>query len=121
MSEREWCYSFNGENFEGHFATKEDAIGEAKECITEDDGSVIYVGQVKEVTVGVPVDWLLDQLGEQACEQAGEYAQDFLSYVNREHQFELEEQLNKVLLTWMKKNNYEPNFWSVDNVEEIKV
>jgi hypothetical protein len=116
----EWSYSFNGENFEGRFATKEDAISEAKGNIGEDDGSTIFIGQIEEVSLGVPIEWLLDQLGEQAYEQAGEYAQDYMVYVKKEHQSELEKQLNDVLESWIKKHNYTPNFWSVVSVEEIR-
>ncbi|WEG18591.1 hypothetical protein PQ478_08915 [Alkalihalophilus pseudofirmus] len=119
MNTGKWCYSFNGENFEGVFDYKEGAINEAKCNISEDDGSVIYIGQVKDISFGVPIDWLLDQLREEAYEQAGEVSQDFMMYVNKEHRYELENQLNNVLHDWMKKYNYEPNFWTVENIEEF--
>jgi hypothetical protein len=123
MSEGKWCYSFNGENFEGDFDTEEQAIAEAIWYYKDDekDQDFIWVGQTQAISVGVNVDSLLENLGEEAYEQAGEYAEDYLTNVKIEHQKVLEEKLNSVLATWMKEFKYEPNFWTVKNVEKIDV
>jgi hypothetical protein len=123
MGEGKWCYSFNEENFEGDFRTKAEAIAEAEYYVYEadDDRDFIYVGQTKEVIVSINTNWLLDQLGEQAYEQAGEYAEDYLYDVSREHESILEERLNDVLYAWMEEFNYKPNFWTVENVQKVLV
>jgi hypothetical protein len=123
MKEGKWCYSFNEENFEGDFDTKEQAIDEAIWYYKDDekDQDFIWVGQIKPVSVGVNIDSLLEQLGEEAYEEAGEYAEDYLTNVTLSHQKILEQRLNNVLVAWMKEYNYEPNFWAVENVKKIDV
>jgi hypothetical protein len=123
MKEGKWCYSFNEENFEGDFDTKEQAIDEAIWYYKDDekDQDFIWVGQIKPVSVGVNIDSLLEQLGEEAYEEAGEYAEDYLTNVTLSHQKILEQRLNNVLVAWMKEFNYEPNFWTVENVKKIDV
>jgi hypothetical protein len=123
MSEGKWCYSFNEENYEGDFDTKEQAIEEAIWYYKDDekDQDFIWVGQTKDVSIGVNVDSLLEQLGEEAYDQVGEYAEDFLTNVTLNHQKILEQRLNNVLVAWMKEFNYETNFWTVENVQKINV
>lgn len=123
MSEGKWCYSFNEENFEGDFETKEQAIEEAIYYYKDDekDQDFIWVGQTKNISLGVNVDRIIEDLSEEAYDQAGEYAEDYLTTVESSHQKVLEERLNEVLVTWMKELKYEPNFWTVTNVEKIDV
>lgn len=123
MSEGKWCYSFNEENFEGDFETKEQAIAEAIWYYKDDnlDQDFIYVGQTKEISLGVNVDRIIEDIGDNAYDQAGEYAEDYLTNVTVQHGRILEERLNDVLVAWMKEFKYEPNFWTVANVEKIEV
>jgi hypothetical protein len=122
MSEKKWCYSYNGENFEGDFVTKEDAVEEASCYInSKDDREYIYIGNPKEISIGVNVDAILENIGEDAYEQAGEYAVDYLRDVTIKHGQILEERLNEVLYNWMDEYNYKPYFWKVENVEKIKI
>jgi hypothetical protein len=123
MRNGKWCYSFNEENFEGEFDTKEQAVAEAIWYYKDDekDQDFIWVGQTKPISSGVNVDSIIEQLGEEAYDQAGEYAEDYLTNVTLNHQRVLEERLNEVLLAWMKEYNYEPNFWTVENIEKVDV
>jgi hypothetical protein len=123
MSEGKWCYSFNEENYEGDFETKEQAIAEAIYYYKDDerDQDFIWVGQTKNISLGVNVDRIIEDLGEEAYDEVGEYAEDYLTDVTLSHQKVLEERLNEVLVTWMKEFKYEPNFWTVTNVEKIEV
>ena len=123
MSEGKWCYSFNEENYEGDFETKEQAIEEAIWYYKDDelDQDFIYVGQTKAIILGVNVDRIIEDVGENAYDQAGEYAEDYLSNVTVQDGSILEERLNNVLLAWMKEFKYEPKFWTVENVESVEV
>lgn len=123
MSEGKWCYSFNEENFEGDFETKEEAIAEAIWYYKDDekDQDFIWIGQTKAISLGVNVDRIIEDLGEEAYDQAGEYAEDYLTKVASSHQKVLEERLNEVLVAWMKEFKYEPNFWTVTNIRKIDV
>lgn len=119
MRTGKWCYGFNEEEFQGVFDTREEAINEAKDYI--DDESTVFLGRIKEVDVRLPAWILLDKLGEIVYDQTGDYAAGYLSDVKQEHEDELDKELNKVLLSWMKKHGYEPWFYSVDDVEEVEV
>ena len=123
MEEGKWCYSFNEENYEGDFDTKEQAIAEAMYYYKDDekDQDFIWVGQTKSLSLGVNVDSVLENLSEEAYDLAGEYAEDYLSNVKLNHQKVLEERLNFVLESWMKEFKYEPNFFTVVNVEKVIV
>lgn len=119
MSEAgKWCFSFNEEDFQGNYDTKYEAIEVAKDYI--DDEKVFWIGQTKEVSLGINIDYILDDLNDQAYQQVNYHADDFLHDVTDEHHVELEEQLNKKLLDWIYKY-YKPNFYSVKNIEMIKI
>ncbi|MET3508270.1 hypothetical protein [Halalkalibacter oceani] len=120
MSEGKWCYSFNEENFEGDFDTRDDAIGEGLYYYEEDNQSELYVGQAQEVSLGVNIDFIVEQLGEDAYEQCGEVAEDYLCNVKSEHREILEDKMNDVLQKWMDEFKYNPTFYTVGNVEKVK-
>lgn len=49
----------------------------------------------------------------------GDYADDFLNNIAKEHFEELEEKLNDVFSEWLNKYSYEPTWFEVKEVEEI--
>ena len=118
-----WCYSHDEEHFYGDFDTKEEAIEEAIYALDETgaDFAMIWVGEEADISIHLCAHVVLDQLAEDAYEEAGEHAEKFLQHVEKEHEEELEKELNQVIKTWMKKHKYEPTFYTVKNVEEIKV
>jgi hypothetical protein len=80
------------------------------------------VGQIASVSpCGVDVDSILENIAENTGDEVGEVAEDYLMDVANEDAAELEEKLNEVLFTWMKKHNYEPNFFVMENIEEIEI
>ena len=123
MSEIKWCYSFNEENFEGTFDSREDAIAEGIFCAKDENEGVtiFYVGTQKSVVFGVNVDSIIEQLGEDATEQVGEIADNYLRHVKTNDAIILEEKLNEVLRSWLSDFGYRPTFWTVDNVEKIDI
>ena len=121
MKERKWCYSFNEENFEGDFETRGDAIGEGTYYAKDAGVTIFYVGTTKDISLGVNVDSIIDQLSEDATEQAGEIADDYLRHVKTNDAIILEEKLNEVLRSWLSDFGYRPTFWTVDNVEKIDI
>lgn len=123
MEEGKWCYSFNGENFEGDFETKERAIEEAIFYYKDDerDEDFIWVGQTKSVSTSVNVDGILEYLAEEAYDQAGEYAEGYLDNVTVGDQRMLESRMNEVLMSWMNEFKYEPRFFTVINSEKLDI
>lgn len=124
-----WCYSYNAENFEGNFETKEDAIEEATIYYNDyhDDEEenehkkIIYIGKPKPVTISFNVDSILEDIAENAFEQCGEYSEGYLDNVKIEDGNILEERLHKEILKWMDEFNYKPHFWRVKDVEEVEI
>ena len=121
MKERKWCYSFNEENFEGDFETREDAIGEGTYYAKDEGITIFHVGTQKTIVLGVNVDAIIEQLGEDANEQAGEAADDYLRRVKTKEVVILEEKLNEVVHSWLSDFGHRPTFWTVDNVEKIDI
>jgi hypothetical protein len=117
-----WCYSFDEEMFEGRFDTMEEAIDNAKcnlEDEDDDDIEVFYIGQCQPIYLGVHTGAIIDRLGDQAYDQAGAPASDFLWDVSREHEEILEKRLNAVIDEWLKEFNYTPDFYTVTNVVKV--
>lgn len=116
-----WGYSTDEERYSGSFDTKEDAIQEARAC--EDKDGDFFVGQFEEIRISVCGDRVIDQAQEDAYEQAGEYAEDWLAKIPRERVDELTCQLSEVFDGWLKKYDLTPTFATVDSatIEHILV
>lgn len=120
-----WMYQFGeSEIWRGEdFDSKEEAIKAALEEIKEDETlkySNLYVGQKESVSVaGIDIDLLLENVAENTTCEVGEVGEDFLMYVSKEEQEELEEKLNKVFLEWVEKYKYNPDFFKIVNIEEV--
>lgn len=78
-------------------------------------GSIVIVGEVEEVGIGIDADNLLEDIGNRAYSEFGECAEDYLTDVTIEHQNILEDELNAVFNKWTEKYNYRPHFYTVKN------
>lgn len=79
------------------------------------------IGQIAEVApCGVDVDFILENVAENTV-QGMEAGEDYLCDVTKEHSEELEQKLNDVLFDWMKEHDYEPDFFTIENIEEITI
>lgn len=78
-------------------------------------GSIVIVGEVEEVGIGIDADNLLEDIGNRAYSEFGECAEDYLTDVTSEHQSILEDELNAVFYKWAEKYNYRPHFYTVKN------
>lgn len=117
-----WCYSLNGEEYEGLYDSKEDAIEEGNERAYENEQETFWVGKAEKTFVpGVDVENLLENIRDNACAEGGEFAEDYLMHTTTEQERELEEKLNEVLHEWLDKYKHEVNFYSVIGEEEIAV
>lgn len=79
------------------------------------------IGQIEKVyPCGVDVDFILENVAENTT-QGMEAGEDYLNNVTKEHSDELEQKLNDVLFAWMKEHGYEPDFFIMENIEEITI
>jgi hypothetical protein len=66
----------------------------------------------------INIDDMVDRIAENAYDDGGEYAEDYLYNLPSEQREELERNINTVLLDWAKKYNHEPNWFHGGKVVE---
>lgn len=120
-----WSYAIGDEeDYRGvFFDTKEEALKEARNEVKSDDSysgdEVIWVGKVKTFTPVVSVaDDLLYDLQDQAYDEAGYYAEDWLDDVKKEDQDELDNAIQSCFMEWLEKHpEYKPEFFTIEDSE----
>lgn len=122
-------YSFCLENwdqetrFTGDFDSIADALEEASAGYYDKAvpaGTKIFIGE--NVATPIPqidVEKLFEDIGEKYYDEFGEIADDYLSYVKKEHAEILSDELNSVFSKWLKKYHYLPWFYKVDNIKTL--
>jgi hypothetical protein len=67
------------------------------------------------------VDNILESITDQANDACGEFAENYLGYVNAKEKSKLEDMLSKALQTWLDETGNQPSFFTIENSEAIKV
>ena len=126
MEKYSWEFNDNADiwNNKSH-ASIEECIAEAKEELslggyyTDDIPTKVYIGENVEFVPSVDAEIVLDYIQEQASEFAGEIGSEWDAYNHKKHNEidELSEQLSIVVIEWMKKYGYAPNFYAVEHVK----
>ena len=118
-----WTISDNEEwfNEEYFFDTKEEAIEFGK---TYEDfrGTGFFVGKISEVRMicdELAIN-VLEEIEQQHQNNDGEFADDYLHDVKREHIKELDVLLEMTILDWAEKYRYLPNYFRVTDVESVE-
>lgn len=119
-------------NSDVEFDTREEAIAYGKENFEElykeeygenydpqDSIKEFYIGQVEEYKPRVFAHHVIEQVSDDAYEDVGEVAEDYLSLVKPEELESLEAQLNTVFNQWLTETDKHPKFWRVANMEEV--
>jgi len=104
------------------FNTREEAIkaGQAEYAGDTREMKDFFVGQVDgNIAININTDNILDNIAESVYEQVGEVSEDYLGHVEQEDLNELESELSEVVLKWMKKHGYEPNYYKIVNTEAV--
>lgn len=133
MGEKEqWAYSFNDEDYEGCFDSKEEAIEEAKSIFLEEAEMAGYepdddAGQ-PEVWVGIavtpPIEWTpyaeyyIESMQDH-LEYYGELAENFPDQYSEDDVKELDRRLNDTVRQWLKDRSVTPGFFVIDRSEKI--
>lgn len=86
----------------------------------------VFIGQRYDFEPSVDVDFVIEHIQEEAYDEGGEYAEDYLDpppmkYAEarkkwNEQVADLEKRLTDAFRTWSKETNNEPNFWLVYDV-----
>lgn len=126
---KKYSWNFNRDDelwYNGSEDSIEDCIEAAKQVVTDEDYQTdeppqkVYIGENIPYIPAVDVESILEHLQEQAYDQCGEVGYDWDAYDHKkkEEMQELEEKLNEVVSEWLKKYNYYPNMWNVENIKE---
>lgn len=119
IENKEYAYMLDWNDLysERGFSSIADALKGAADDMSSElmPGSIVIVGEVEEATFGIDVEWVLEDIGNQAYSEFGECAEDYLTDVTSEHQSILEDELNAVFYKWAEKYNYSPHFYTVKN------
>ena len=92
-----------------------------KECVEEaktegyQDGDTFALGYIEPYEVNyVNSDQIIEFLVQDACDQVGEVAEDWLNSIVREQREDLEDRVLKVVKEWLKDCHEEPTFYKID-------
>ena len=116
---KEYCYSFDGEHFSGYdLSSVEEAIEESKTSYQYMDGEskYVYIGEPVLFKPCIDGGWVCEILQEQAIDECGECAEQYLEDAYGKHYDILEERLTKEFNKWAEEFGYTPNFYTVKNV-----
>ena len=118
----ETCYSLNEEYF--NHTEIEDAVREAFDYVGAQPGDIrtIYEGTTKEFKAGdFAPRYMEEMLAEQAYDDGGEYAENWLSGLRPEQKEDLAKRIKEAINAWADDHALHPTFYGVENVREIKV
>lgn len=116
-----WMYNFGEKeiwNEEEYFDTKEEAIDMGRiEAISRGEDSY-QVGQIDTFAPSLDVDWAIEYIAENAMDNCGEVADDYLNGVSKEETKRLEELLNEALTKWLDETKNHPGFFTIYDISE---
>lgn len=122
--ENQWSWNYCNEDWWDHeqFDTKEKAIADAKENYEVHDEN-INIGQCYRIPLPTYVDSgrVLEYLDEQYAEEASEWEDSLFEGVTNEQLQELEDEFEKVILKFYKKNKLKSPCWTVKNINTIHI
>ena len=104
-------------------------IAEARQALdeknyqTDEPPTRVYIGENKPFIPSGDADSVLEALEEQANEFAGEVGGDWDAFncKKREELEELSKLLSEVVITWLDKYGYTPDFYRIENVEAYEL
>lgn len=84
---------------------------------------VFYIGECIRFVPTVDAERVLEQLEEDAYDECGEAAENFLdwNYITDDKIADLQENLQRELDSWLERYKCTPTFYSIENVEKIDV
>ncbi|HSI35043.1 MAG: hypothetical protein ACAI43_06985 [Phycisphaerae bacterium] len=120
-----YAYSLNGENYTGTFLAREEALAaaldDARTQLTPPQS--VFVGRRCEPDPHVAghARTLLREMAWQAHDEVGAPAAQYLNQVADEKIDQLDRDLEKVLLDWLRRHDLLPKFFNVDAITEHPV
>ncbi len=118
-----FCYSLNGEDFQGTFPTRDDALAEAIGYTEPKIATKVYTGvciPCRAEDFAPSGDSLCEQMNETANDDIGEYAEDWPPNT-KEQAEELGVAIKEAVRAWAEKHDLAPLFYRIGDTEEHMV
>lgn len=115
-----YCWSSDGEYYNGSFDTEQEAIEDAKETVN-DVCEEVYVGTCEKPALS----WnsnkeeIVESIYESLYDQCGEVSESF--EITREQELELANRIDKCVERWIKDMKIKPNCFTVVNEHLVKL
>jgi hypothetical protein len=125
----EWAYSHNEESYHRADgladAVNDLARGIADELLGDEPYTTVrWVSTLREFRhedlVTVDVDWVLDHLRERACDEVGDFGDEYPDLAKGD-EAELERRLEKTLLAFLDEYVEQPRFFQADEVYPVRI
>jgi hypothetical protein len=115
MPDAEFSYSTDGgEYYMGSFATREEALAEAREDVPY---RKVWTGIQVPFDVAVDAGTVIEDLRNRADDHAGDVSEDWLSRVTAHERDELCAALTVAFVVWMTKYGHAPTFYGIADEE----
>lgn len=115
---RTYTWSRYGERFEAEEHSSREAAAAAgfEECLGAD---IIWTGVIAPAARHtIDADDVIERLREEAHEEVGEVADEWLENVSAEEVAELAHDLNAALTAWLDRHKLQPTYFAVQDVEQ---
>lgn len=120
-----YAYSFDNEHYFGQYDSIRIALRLAKEDIKYNDElkniKTIYIGRVYKYEPYVDAVRVIEWVQQDAYDEADEYTEDYLDNVKKEELQKLEAMLTETFNKWAKETGNEPNFFTVEEIQEYSL
>lgn len=121
-----WCWSANEEmGYQGNFNTRQEALDDARSEHLENRAGSVWVGrvipwqQVIEETCFPHAINFLEEIQQLAGEEVGDVVDYWDLPKPGPEIIDLHNRLKKAFFEWMKDHDCEPQWWKVDQTEEV--
>lgn len=118
-----WSISTDHERYYGEYATKNEAIAEAR---TGEGrhwvGQCVPPIQPEELFTGNEVEWWINHVVLEHNDYCGEWAEGALD-TDRKERDELAAEIRPIIAAWLDRNKLRPTHWNIDpnTVEEVEM
>ncbi len=116
-----WMYNFGDPehwNEDEYFDTESEAIDYGRIEAIKRGESKYQVGEMNVFKPGIDVEDVIEQVSNDAYDNCGEFAEDYLSYLPKTETDRLQELLTEVFEKWLDETNNRPSFFTVVNISD---
>lgn len=123
MNKYFWNFDEHDEVWRNSGDTIEECISEAKweKEYREMAEDYVYIGEIEAHEPEIDIEYLIDNIQEQAYEECGESCEGWLDGLKKEDMKKLEERLNKVFADWLEETKNQPYFGNFAKVSKYNL